>query len=65
MEKLDLHTLKEIKKVLDSYNDNSSTCLGYKYICGKIKELDLEKENIFKFEEEAELLINISNEHQT
>jgi len=65
MDKLDLYTLKEVKQALDSYSDHSSTCLGYKYICGKIKELEVENETVFDFEDEAEVLIEVLNEHRT
>lgn len=66
MGKLDLETLNHIKLEFGYYSDYSTSCLGYKYLCGKIKELESEKITITDFDiEQAEILIEELNEHRT
>lgn len=40
IEKLDLRTLKHLKTVFDFYSDFSSQCLGYRFICQRINDME-------------------------
>lgn len=65
MKKLDLETLKYTQRVFKLYSDHSTGCLGYKYLCKMIEELEEENKPKDIEIEQAEILMQELSEHRT